>query len=434
MTKPRRISIQAIGILAILGSVCFLVGCDTRWLYPSPMQPEGEDILAFYQPPQSKEPLANPAGPRPRNIILCIGDGMGTSHVSVARDAAVGPDGRLWMETLPYVGLVSTHNASGEVTDSAAAITAMLCGVKTRNGRLGRDSNSTNWITLPERLREEGYRIGAAVTCSVTHATPAGLAAHVSDRDQEIRIAVQMLDAQIDVLFGGGRQNWLPAGQPGGARSDGRNLLSEAQQAGWQIVQDKPQMDAVSSGRVIGLFQTDALTTLPPEPSLAEMTGAALRILSSGPAAQPFFLMVEGSQIDWAGHQNNQAACVRQTLLFDMAVRKALEFAARDQNTLVIVTADHETGALTVSGGGSKPGNLKASWASQGHSGAQVPMYAFGPGAQEFTGVMDNTELARKIARLLNLQDFPRVLPKKQAAVSRLRQQSVYTEYAMSGL
>ncbi len=432
MTNPRRISIHAVGLLAILGSFCFLGSCDTRWLYPSPMQPEGEDAISFYQPPQSKEPLANPSGTRPRSIILCIGDGMGPNQVALARDGGVGPGGRLWMETMPYAGLVSTHNASGEVTDSAAAITAILCGVKTRNSRLGQDSDGTNWMTLPERLQEDGYRIGAAVTCSMTHATPAGLAAHVSNRDQETRIAVQLLNAKIDVLFGGGRQNWLPNNQPDGARSDGRNLLSEAQQAGWQIVQDKPQMDAVSSGRVIGLFQEDALTTLPPEPSLAEMTAAALRILSSGrDQSHPFFLMVEGSQIDWAGHQNNQAACVRQALLFDMAIREALDFAIRDQHTLVIVTADHETGALTVSGGGSKPGNLKANWASQGHSGAQVPIYAYGPGAQSFAGVLDNTQIALKIARLMDLDNFPRTVPKKRAAVSQIREQSLY---ALSGL
>jgi alkaline phosphatase len=425
MNHPRRISVHTIGLLTTLSLFCFLFGCDTRWMYPSPMQPQGEDAIAFYQPPRSGEPLANPSGTRPQNIILCIGDGMGVNQVSLARDGGVGPFGRLWMETMPYAGLVSTHNASGAVTDSAAAITAILCGVKTRNSRLGQDADGGNWITLPERLREEGYRIGAAVTCSMTHATPAGLAAHVSNRDQELRIAVQLLDAKIDVLFGGGRQNWLPAGQPGGARSDGRNLLEEARQAGWQIIQDKPQMDAVSSGRVIGLFQTDALTTLPPEPSLEEMTQAALRILSSG-QPRPFFLMVEGSQIDWACHQNNQPACVRQTLLFDMAVRAALEFAIRDQHTLVLVTADHETGALTVSGGSTKPGNLKAAWASQNHSAAQVPIYAYGPGAQAFTGVLDNTQIAMRIARLLNLDNFPRTVPKKRAAISQHREQSVY--------
>jgi alkaline phosphatase len=432
MTHPRRISIRTVGLLTILALIGFLGSCDTGWMYPSPMQPEGEDAIAFYQPPQSKEPMANPSGLRPRNIILCIGDGMGVNQVALARDSGVGPGGRLWMETMPYAGLVSTHNASGEVTDSAAAITAILCGVKTSNKRLGQDADGTDWITLPERLREEGYRVGAAVTCSITHATPAGLAAHVSNRDQEILIAVQMFDAKIDVLFGGGRTYWLPDSQPGGARSDGRNLLSEAQQAGWQIVQDSRQMEAVSSGRVIGLLQDDALTTLPPEPSLAEMTQAALRILSSSQdQSHPFFLMVEGSQIDWAGHQNNQAACVRQALLFDMAVRAALEFAVRDQHTLVLVTADHETGDLTLSGGTAKPGNLKARWGSQDHSAAKVPIYAYGPGAQTFTGVLDNTQIALKIARLMDLDNFPRAVPKKRAAVNHNRQESVY---ALSGL
>jgi len=330
------------------------------------------------------------------------------------------------METMPYTALVSTHNVSGNVTDSAEAITAILCGVKTSSSRLGMDPDGSILLTLPERLREEGYRIGVAVTSTISHATPAGTAAHVPSRKMEDRIAVQMFEAGFDVLFGGGKKYWLPSNQSGGSRTDGRDLVREARQAGWQIVKDKQEMDAVSSGRVIGLFQDDALTTLPPEPSLEEMTAAALRVLSSGPSSRPFFLMVEGSQIDWGCHQNEAAKAIRQTLLFDMAIRAALEFAIQDKHTLVIVTADHETGALTLSGGKNEPGHLKPNWASQGHSGGQVPLYAYGPGAQSFTGVMDNTEISKKIAKLLGLDNFPRVEPKKRAAVSPSLEEPVY--------
>jgi alkaline phosphatase len=195
-------------------------------------------------------------------------------------------------------------------------------------------------------------------------------------------------------------------------------------------VKDKQEMDAVSSGRVIGLFQDDALTTLPPEPSLEEMTAAALRVLSSGPSSRPFFLMVEGSQIDWGCHQNEAAKAIRQTLLFDMAIRAALEFAIQDKHTLVIVTADHETGALTLSGGKNEPGHLKPNWASQGHSGGQVPLYVYGPGAQSFTGVMDNTEISKKITKLLGLDNFPRVEPQKQEAACFSLEEPVYAMIA----
>ena len=278
-TQLRQKSMQMMGLLAGLAMLCLLNGCDTRWLYPSPKHPKTADARSSYSSLQNKDPLVNPSGTRPRNIILCIGDGMGINQVSLARDSEVGLNGRLWMETMPYTALVSTHNVSGNVTDSAEAITAILCSVKTSSSRLGMDPDGSILLTLPERLREEGYRIGVAVTSTISHATPAGTAAHVPSRKMEDRIAVQMFEAGFDVLFGGGKKYWLPSSQPGGSRTDGRDLVREARQAGWQIVKDKQEMDAVSSGRVIGLFQDDALTTLPPEPSLEEMTAAALRIL-----------------------------------------------------------------------------------------------------------------------------------------------------------
>jgi alkaline phosphatase len=429
-TQLRQKSMQMMGLLAGLAMLCLLNGCDTRWLYPSPKHPKTADARSSYSSLQNKDPLVNPSGTRPRNIILCIGDGMGINQVSLARDSEVGLNGRLWMETMPYTALVSTHNVSGNVTDSAEAITAILCGVKTSSSRLGMDPDGSILLTLPERLREEGYRIGVAVTSTISHATPAGTAAHVPSRKMEDRIAVQMFEAGFDVLFGGGKKYWLPSSQPGGSRTDGRDLVREARQAGWQIVKDKQEMDAVSSGRVIGLFQDDALTTLPPEPSLEEMTAAALRVLSSGPSSRPFFLMVEGSQIDWGCHQNEAAKAIRQTLLFDMAIRAALEFAIQDKHTLVIVTADHETGALTLSGGKNEPGHLKPNWASQGHSGGQVPLYAYGPGAQSFTGVMDNTEISKKITKLLGLDNFPRVEPQKQEAACFSLEEPVYAMIA----
>lgn len=389
----------------------FWIGCSS-WHYTVS---EKSDI-AFYQPPQTTHLLDNPDPGRPRNIILCIGDGMGTNQIALARQAAAGAAGRLWMERMPYTALVSTHNVRGEVTDSAAAITAILCGIKTRNDRLGQDEKGVNWISLPQRLQSDGCRLGVVVTSAITHATPAGMAAHVPNRDMEARIAEQMFDARIDVLLGGGRKYWLPESEPEGLRADRRNLLAEAQRAGYTLVRNQQQLQAVEQGRVLGLFQAEALTTLPPEPSLQEMTQAALRILTNSKPEKPFFLLIEGSQIDWACHANQEEVCIRQTLLFDLAVREALNYAAADKQTLVLVTADHETGELTLSGGSLKPNLMKAHWSSKNHSAAQVALFAFGPGAEQFTGVLDNTEISRRIAHLLGIEDFPKTLPKKRAA------------------
>jgi alkaline phosphatase len=387
-------------------------GCSTVWHYTAP----AETDLSFYQGPSSPQPLTNPPSSRPKNVILCIGDGMGINQITLARQAAVGAEGRLWMERMPYTALVSTHNGRGEVTDSAAGITAILCGIKTRNDRIGLDAKGAGWMSIAERLQQEGYRLGAVATSTITHATPAGLAAHIRDRDLEAQIAVQLLESRADVLLGGGRKYWLPA--PEGVRTDGRNLLAEARTAGWQIVSSKEQLEAVQSGPILGFFAPDALTTVPPEPSLAEMSQAALRILSRTRPEQPFFLLIEGSQIDWCCHSNEAKTAVRQTLLFDMAVGKVLEFAAADRQTLVLVTADHETGGLTVYGGGLKPNLMKTHWSSGNHSGGPVVLFAYGPGAEQFSGVMDNPEIAKRIARLLGLADFPKSVEKKKAAAS----------------
>ncbi len=401
-----------IRLFVLTFSVLFLLaaGCSTVWHYTAP----AETDISFYQPPTSKEPLLNPGGERPKNVVLCIGDGMGINQIALARQAAVGADGRLWMERMPYTALVYTHNIRGEVTDSAAGITALMYGIKTRNDRIGQDSKGAAWLSIAERLQQEGYRIGAVATSTITHATPAGLAAHIHNRDLEAQIAVQLLESRADVLLGGGRKYWLP--QPQGVRTDGRNLLAEAESAGWQVISSKEQLAALSSGRVLGFFTSEAMTALPPEPTLAEMTRAALRILSGSSPQKPFFLLMEGSQIDWCCHANDVKAAVRQTLLFDTAVCEAIKFAAADKQTLVLVTADHETGGLTLSGGGVKANQMKTEWSSKNHSNGPVILLAFGPGAEHFTGVLDNTDIPRRIARLLDITDFPKPRQNQSAA------------------
>lgn len=394
----------------------FIFGvCSFGSNYPETLQNEDIHDISFYRPPETKKPLANPKGTSLRNIVICIGDGMGVNQVALARRRGAGTDGRLWMERMPCTGLVRTHNIEGRITDSAASITAILCGVKTQNGTIGQSPDGVAWMSVARRLQEEGYRLGAVATSTITHATPAGTVAHVPSRGAQTDIAVQMFEAKMDVLLGGGWKYWLPESEAGGVRTDNRNLLVEAKWNGYRIVKTREQMETVSAGPVLGLFQEDALTTLAPEPALAEMTCTALRILTTGPeSSAPFLLLVEGSQIDWACHHNNEGVCVRQTLLFDMAVKEVLDFAAADRQTLVLVTADHETGGLSLNE--DDDGRIRVKWSTGGHSAADVPLYAFGPGAERFYGVLDNTEIAVRIARLLGIGDFPRCLTGSEKA------------------
>ncbi len=380
---------------------------ETHFAYPGPDPDRDVKDISFYHAPDDDGLLRNIDGSRPRNVILLIGDGMGVNHVTLTRLRSVGPDGRLHMERMPFSGLMRTHSANRLVTDSGAASTALATGIKTDNRRIGTAPDGTPYISILQKARDHGYRTGIVVNCTLSHATPAGFAAHVEHRRMEPEIARQMLANRVDILFGGGRNHFLP--EPHGTRQDGLNLIDEAHDAGYQVIYNREQLRELESGPVLGLFANGAMTTYAPEPMLDEKTRAAIEMLSKRSdtwfAPRPkFFMMVEGAQIDWAGHANDTDNTVRQTLLFDMAVKEAIDFAKDDRRTLVIVTADHETGGLLIQGGLDNP---RANWNSGGHTAGDVPIYAFGPGAQRFTGTLDITDIPKIIADLLGFDNFP---------------------------
>jgi len=341
---------------------------------------------------------------KPRNVILMIGDGMGFGQVQLARAMAGGAGSRLFMEQLPFTGIMRTHAASAYVTDSAASGTAMACGVKTDNGVIGMNNQGQSYLSVLELAESRGKRSGLVTSARISHATPAVFAAHVENRKQEGRIASQLIEGEIEVLLGGGRKHWLPE-----QREDGRDLIDAARGKGYAVATSREEFEELKGGRIIGLFQDGHLKTFAPEPSIVEMTRKAIETLDreEDSDGEGFFLMVEGAQIDFACHAHNVDNTVKQTLLFDLAVRDAVSFAKRDGQTLVVVTADHETGGLVIFGGSLDEGP-EATWSSRGHSAMDVPVYAYGPGALRFTGVMDNTELAKDLAEALSIEDFPK--------------------------
>jgi len=344
---------------------------------------------------------------RVKNIVLLIGDGMGLTQVAAARIKALGAEGRLYIERMPVTGLINVHSADKLITDSGAASTALATGYKTRNGMIGVNPEGKRLLTILEAARNKGMATGLVVTSTITHATPAAFAAHVKSRYDELTIAVQMLENKVNVMMGGGRAYFLPK-ELGGKRRDGRNLIEEAKAIGYTYVETKDGLQAADGEYLLGLFQMEALTTTASEePRLAEMTAKAIEILSRN--ENGFFLMVEGSQIDWACHRNNPYETIRQTLLFDEAVKVVLEFATRDTSTLVVVTADHECGGMAINGGSLDGRNLEIGWTTGGHTGVPVPIFAHGPGAGYFTGLHDNTEIPRIFAKLLGIEGFPHV-------------------------
>ncbi|MCX5644544.1 MAG: alkaline phosphatase [Phycisphaerae bacterium] len=403
-------AVRHFSIVVLLMSVGLLAAAQ-----PSPPKVDVND-LSFYQPSAETTARLQTTGKGVDNVIFCIGDGMGLTQVAMARVKSTGLDGKLCLEKLPVTGLVRTHSANSSVTDSAAAGTALACGVKTKNAMIGMTPDEQGYRTILEAAKDKGMATGLVVTSTISHATPATFASHVKSRKMEDKIAEQLLANRVNVLFGGGKKFFLPKSAPKSGRKDDLDLLAAARTAGYDYIETTEAMQSLCGSYVLGLFQLEGLKTVAPEPSLAQLTGKAIELLSRIRPDSPdgragFFLMVEGSQIDWGCHSNKANVAVRQTLLFDQAVEAAVGFALKDGHTLVIVTADHETGGLTLIGGGSEDkadAQLTPRWSTKGHSGTPVAVYAMGPGAGQFAGVQDNTEIPKKIARLLYIRPFPR--------------------------
>ena len=287
---------------------------------------------------------------RPRNVVFMIADGFGPASETLARGAVGRPLALDAMRT----GSVSTAATDSRVTDSAAGVTAYACGIKTYNGAIAVGPDGAPCQTVLEAARDAGYATGLVATSRITHATPAGYASHVPQRADEAEIAAQMADARLDVMFGGGGRFFTPTAA-GGSRADGRDLRREMLSHGVVVTTSREGFDGLREAPAAALLAPDHLAyeidrDETDQPSLAEMSAKALDLLAATPAARQtgFFLMVEGSRIDHAGHGNDAPAHLADILAYDAAVAVVLAWARRDGNTLVVSTADHETGGLTL--------------------------------------------------------------------------------------
>ncbi|WP_459499362.1 alkaline phosphatase [Bacillus sp. C1] len=406
--------------------------------------------------------------PKIKNVIVLIGDGMGPSYMTAHRYMKDNPK-TFEMESTEFdkhlVGTQKTYpeDEHQNITDSASAATAMSAGVKTYNAAIAVDNDKAEVKTVLEQAKAQGKSTGLVATSEITHATPAAFGAHDISRKNMDAIANDYFDEKIngkhkvDVLLGGGVSNFV--------RKD-RNLTEEFKKSGYSYVTDREQLLNDKSDQVLGLFAPGGLDKMidrnEKTPSLEEMTNAAINRLNKNDKG--FFLMVEGSQIDWAGHDNDVVGAMSEMEDFEKSFKAAIEFAKKDKHTLVIATADHATGGFSLGSNGEYNFNANAikaakrtpdfmanaiakganveetlkkyidlqltpeeiksvndiapskdvtkidntieeifnkrsftGWTTGGHTGEDVNVYAFGPGKYLFSGVQENTNLAKRV-------------------------------------
>lgn len=330
----------------------------------------------------------------PKNVILLIGDGMGLAHMYAA---LIATNNNLNITKCPNVALVKTFSANDQITDSGAAGTAIATGYKTNNGMIGLLPDSTPVPSILKYAEENGLATGLVTTCDITHATPASFVAHVSSRKMNEEIARQFLETDIDVIIGGGFNSF-------GKRTDSLNLIDSLLSRHYQVVKTIPEMMKINEGKMAALLYP----VHPPKVSegrgdmLSLATAKAIDLLDDN--KDGFFLMIEGSQIDWGGHDNDLDYIISETIDFDNACGVALEFAANNKETLVIITADHETGGLSLPEGEMKSGNPFGKCSTTDHTAIPVPLYSCGPGSDFFHGVIDNTDIFKNIYWLFGFQ------------------------------
>jgi len=359
-----------------------------------------------------------------RGVILFLGDGMGTATVTAARihkGALEGKEppasGVLAIDAAPRGALVRTYAADCMITDSAAGITAYATGHKTVNGALSvtprLDGGVDTLPTVLELAEARGMSTGLVTTTTITHATPAGFYAHTLFREKELDIALAAIPGQqnrglgdgIEVLMGGGRNFWLPKAVETGVREDGRNLIEEMSRAGYTAVGTRAELETARQAgkkKILGLFgpshleyEADRPRTAPQQPTLTEMTRAAIEVLSRNPKG--YFLMVEGGRIDHALHGNNGYRAVTDMLEFNRAISEALRMVSKE--TVIVVTADHDH--TMVLSGAPAPNADVFSQAGKDKNGLPFTTIIFGNGPSAAKPIPDTLTTA-----MLNAPDF----------------------------
>jgi len=308
---------------------------------------------------------------------------MGLSQISSGMYAN---DNSTALEQFDYIGLSKTASFDKLITDSAASGTAMATGIKTNNKVLGISPDNINQKSILEICKEKGYKTALIATSSIVHATPASFYAKENSRYNYENIALQLRNDNIDIIVGGGSKYFT-------TRKDKRNLINEM--SGYEFVKSVDELEKSISTK-IGYFTYfgEPPSILNGRPANLDLiTRTILNKLSLNKS--PFIIVIEGSQIDWGGHDNDSKMVISEFIDFDSAIKEALEFAKNDGNTLVVVTADHETGGMSLNGG--EINNVNIKFNTKSHTGTMVPVFSFGPSSETFRGIYENTQIFYKL-------------------------------------
>lgn len=345
--------------------------------------------INIYQPTRLNDGKATPV----KNIIFMIGDGMGLAQISAADAVNRG----LTLLKINYTGLQQTDAEDARTTDSAAAGSAMATGRKNKNRHISMSGKGEVYPSLTDIFHENGFSTGIVTLGNLVDATPAAFYGHSTERDNSNEITAWLLDGKLTLLNGSGMRELAD-------RKDGIDLVGNLKEkANYSIVTSISEINK-SKGKVIcadermGAAASEETLNL-----LAEATGEAIQKLS-GENNKGFFLMVEGAKIDYAGHANSLPGSILETLSFDLAVAEALKFADSNGETLVIVTADHETGGMSIVDGNKETGSITVQYMTDDHTSIMLPVFAYGPQAQKFIGVYPNTQIFHTILESVGLK------------------------------
>lgn len=327
-----------------------------------------------------------------KNIILMIGDGMGIAQVY---SGYTGNHGALNLFNMLNIGFSITGSADSYITDSAAGGTAMATGKKTNNRYVGVDSAGARLPSIPELVKSWGIRSALISAGDITDATPAAFYAHQPERGWNEAIALDLLSNPVDILIGGGYDYFTK-------RSDKQNLFTQLQKNGYVVSNKFEAIDTITHSKFIIV---DDKAVVSKENGRGDFLSKSLNksMLVLERSKKGFFIMAEGTQIDDGGHANIMSYVVKEMIDFDKAVGEAIRFADTNGETLVIVTADHETGGLSLLDGNIKKGYVDGSFSTDDHSAVMVPVFAYGPHSLDFRGVYENSTIFDKIMQIFEL-------------------------------